>query len=294
MSEPDPVELLLNTIQSLEAEAEPLREQRDLMNEKAKEWAAKRDQLNAEYRRIMEEGRLLRQQRDEMNSAVRDHKSRIEQLKAQLLERRVEHRALTEKIFQLRRSVSQTENETKKRIESLEWRIQTNSLKQREEESLIHQIRSLEAELMVHKEIRKIEEKVVEVQLQVEALKSQIEECRKMVAEHASESQEYHTRMVKALDKGRTIKMAADGAHQQFVQYRKEVDQNHLKFFEVMARLKKAEMELEELNKEALKRRIDAALETEKEVSEAAYKKLMEGKKLTFEEFKILVEKGRV
>ena len=53
--------------------------------------------------------------------------------------------------------------QVEREIENIDWKIQTTSLSVKEEQDLVNQVRQLEAHLSVHKQIKKVKEKLFEL-----------------------------------------------------------------------------------------------------------------------------------
>jgi len=58
------------------ADAERHKKQRDELNDKTKEWAERRDELNSQVRKFIDEANQKRESRDKLNSEVREAKRR--------------------------------------------------------------------------------------------------------------------------------------------------------------------------------------------------------------------------
>jgi len=80
-------------------------------------------------------------------------------------------------------------------------------------------------------------------------------------------------------------KMFSDQAHQRFLELRKKTEENRLKHSEIITKIKQIE-------KQRYKKQQNRIERTREELRKTAKNKLKEKKKLTFEEFKLLMEKG--
>lgn len=286
--------VLLRRIRELEAEAALFKEQRDLLNEEARGWAERRDRLNSERREAWKRAMGLKEQRDGFNRMVQEVKESLRRLRDKTAEGRGEYGSLRMKAVSLRQKVLCGEEETKRRIESLDWKIQTTPLNPMEEGAIISQIKSLEQELVIHREIRKTEEEIDEAERQIHLLKAQADADRERMADYVTKGQECHARMIDEFKRADAFKEAADEAHQRYLVCMNEADQNHARYRGVMGRVREAEEEVIKLSEESRERLIQQAAEAQERASEAAYKKLKEGKRLTFGELKLLIEKGLV
>ena len=116
---------------------------------------------------------------------------------------------------------SQSMHNILKKIENLDWKIQTTSLTVQEEESLIDEVRNLEIRLSFYKQITKLEDKLLELQTGENVLETEAQTCHEKLSELAEQSQTFHEKMLKTLSKVRGLKVEADNAHQKYLQIKR-------------------------------------------------------------------------
>lgn len=285
------VDGLLKRIEELESQAISFKEHRNNSNEEAKKWAERRDLLNSEYKKVRVEVDRFRAQRDQMNEAVKALNNDRTDVKTQLDVKWEEYKNLREKLENLLNRTSGSQRETERQIKALDWRIQTNPLDKVEENQIINQIRILEGESLVHKEASIVKEKIIERSTEIGVLKLRRDDVLKQVSEYATRSQEYHSLMLEKIKEAERIKNEADMAHQELVKCREEADSNHMKYSELVKEINELNLKIREFDETTRKKRINEVIDAH---VETGYKKLKERKKLTFEEFKALMEKGRI
>ena len=174
-------------------------------------------------------------------------------------------------------------------IEKLDWEIQTNSLPVKEEQELINQIRELETQLVVQKRIKKVKDKLFELRTEQNGFGTEAKTIHEKITELAEQSQKYHLQMIGVLEKTRDLQAEANEAHQKYVETRQQAQQKHEKCVELMETIKAIEQELKET---ADKKQGERKGELQKDLEERALSKLKSGKKLLWEEFQFLAEKG--
>ncbi|MDQ1280403.1 MAG: hypothetical protein QG670_1666 [Thermoproteota archaeon] len=291
MSGKNVVDGLLKRIEELESQAITFKEHRNNSNDEAKKWAERRDLLNSEYKKVRAEVDHFRAQRDQMNQAVKALKNNRIDVKTQLESKWEEYKNLREKHENLLNRTSGNQRETERQIKALDWRIQTNPLNRVEENQIINQIKILESESLVHKKASVVKEKIIERSAEIGALRLRRDDVLQQVSEYATRSQEYHNLMLEKIKEAERIKNEADKAHQEFVKCRGEADNNHTKYSELLKEINELNLKIRELEETTRKKRINDVLDAH---ADTGYKKLKERKKLTFEEFKALMEKGRI
>jgi uncharacterized coiled-coil DUF342 family protein len=183
---------------------------------------------------------------------------------------------------QLRGSVA----ELYKQINSLEWYIQTNPLAPKTERSIIAKISALEVNLAKHKGLRNVKDKLLQLRVEVGALRIQ--------------AQSTHEELIKIAEESEKIHNAMQELAKTMIGKRKEADRAHAEFLE------KSEARREAVNKlranlehmDQLRSKIGEAKESPRlkgeklksKYKEAANEKLRTGGKLSFEEFQALME----
>jgi len=269
-----------------------LKAERDDLNKKAQTWAERRNRIHEEIRKIRLLIRDLKQRRDSLNKEVKHLKA----LRKVELERRDE---ILEEIRELRkernriaagkppRSQSYLENQIKR----IEWKIQTEPLPLDAERKLIDQIKILEAQLEVYRRIGSINNKIAELRKEADKLKAEALNYRSRILEISAESQEFHLKMLKRIEEAKELKAKADEMHQRYAENKEKVKAINLEIKKTLGEIRSIrELLKSEEEKERRRRESDLQRQTE----EKALEKLKRGEKLTFDEFKILLEKGKI
>jgi len=269
-----------------------LKAERDDLNKKAQTWAERRNRIHEEIRKIRLLIRDLKQRRDSLNKEVK-HLKAIRKVE---LERRDE---ILREIRELRkernriaagkppRSQSYLENQIKR----IEWKIQTEPLPLDAERKLIDQIKILEAQLEVYRRIGSINNKIAELRKEADKLKAEALNYRSRILEISAESQEFHAKMLKRIEEAKELKAKADEMHQRYAENKEKVKAINLEIKKTLGEIRSIrELLKSEEEKERRRRESDLQRQTE----EKALEKLKRGEKLTFDEFKILLEKGKI
>jgi uncharacterized coiled-coil DUF342 family protein len=174
-----------------------------------------------------------------------------------------------------------------KKIEELDWQIQTNSLTPTQERELIGRIKALEEQMLACKENEVIEDKHLLLRASFSAIRIAANNLHEQVVELAKHSQELHEKMLEKIKEAEALKPEADEAHQKFSNLRSQADEAHKCYSEAVANAKAIRQEQE--NEE--KSRIESAMTMG---AEEAIRKFKEKRKITLDEFKILRSKGLI
>lgn len=282
---------LLKRLKELDLQAESLKGRRDMLNAEAKKWADRRDALNDKNKEARNELRTHRSKRDEANETVKRLKEHQSEIIAQMNVKREEYNVLGEKINKLLGRTSQSASAVKRQIDSLDWKIQTNPLSPTEENEIIDQIRLLEKEKLFHKEAATLKERLTELKVELGVLRIQSNEIHSQITELADRSREHHNKMLEKMGEAKPSIDEANDAHRKYLECERAADEVHRKYLETIEQIKIAEVKIKEIENIEYNKRLNKEAET---VSEAAYKKLKDGKNLTLDEFKLLKQKGLI
>ncbi|UCD72511.1 MAG: hypothetical protein JSW01_03380 [Candidatus Bathyarchaeota archaeon] len=155
-------------------------------------------------------------------------------------------------------------------------------------------MKGLEMELAVHEEIRKLKKAASNNITEIKRLQSTIDKYHKELSEFAKNSQECHEKMTSSLSKADQLSKEAKDAHQNFVKIKKEADGFHKSYSTLIAQIREIERQIQEIDENVHREQIMKALKSREKVSQKAQQKLETGEKLTFDEFKILIERGEI
>jgi len=282
------LENIQERIDELNRERSALKEKLDKLNSEARKWAEKRNAIHERIKKLRIEDIELKGKRDTLNEKVRELKGLRDTARNARKEKRVEILGLREELrANAKNKPPRSMHEIEKEIESLEWKIQTTPLAFKEEKALIDQIKPLEAQLLVYKQMQKLKDNIIKLSQESEALETEAKLHHEKLSELAEQSQAFHEMRIKALNQIRTIKVEADVAHQKYV-WTKEQDLRQ-KYVELSRQIEALEHKLRQAEEE---KRAERQTELLKELEDRAKEKLKRGEKLTLEEFKILAEKG--
>jgi len=280
----------LNILRELEGEITSLRSKYRASGEEAVTWAQKRDALNTRSRKLWEEVRDLKCQRDELNEKIRKLKEERTKLNTEVVPKRQELEALRKKMDDL---PLQTGNMRfiAKRIEELDWQIQTNSLTPTQEKELIGRIKVLEEQMLACKENEVIKDKHLLLRASFSAIRIAANSLHEKIVELAKHSQELHEKMLEKIKEAETLKPEADEAHQKFSNLRNQADEAHKSYSEAVANAKAIRLQIRQEQEKEERNRIESAMTGG---TEEAIRKFKEKRKITLDEFKILKSKGLI
>jgi phosphoserine phosphatase len=249
-------------------------DEREAFNKEAKEQRKIRDELNNSLKENLQKAIEYRDARNEINKDVEANKKK--------------RNDVNEKIKNLewssgKRDKVKLENEIKK-IDKI---IETRVLDIKKENQLVKNANDLRKQLTEVKEDDKVKDEAQE-------LKKESELYHANVVEHSAKAQEAHENMLKYFRKTDEIRTAADEAHKNFIQARKNASAKHEDFKMVLSEIHVINKKLGRNNKPRRQKSNNKGSspnkrnKEEKEKAEVIFDKFKHGKKLSTEELLLL------
>lgn len=260
------------------------------LNAEAREWAEKRNKLNEQFKNLRAETLELRSERDKLNEKVKELKQQRNKMKTEIREKIGEIKKLSQEIKALTKKKPSINSQTlQKKVESIEWTIQTTPLDLEEEKELVEQVKQLEIRLNIRRKLGQLNQKMLELHAELKAIETKNRHYHEKLTETAQKSQGIHERMLEKIAEAEELKMEADNLHQLFLRTKERTKPFQGKIIEILDRIKRLKEEIRE-EEEKEKKRIEEVLR--EKLEKRAREKLKRGEKLTWEEFQILAEKG--
>ena len=282
----NPIDSLYRELDDLRAKNTAKKAEIAALRKQIDDSANKRDDLNAEVKALSEEVKKLKAKRDASNARVKELKTKRNELRDQAAEKREALSKVLQQTQQMSEQLKGSVAELYKQINSLEWYIQTNPLAPKTERSIIARISALEFDLAKHKGLRSVKDKLLQLRVEVGALRLQAQATHEELTRIAEESEKIHNAMQELVKSMFSKRKEADAAHAEFIersQIRREAVNELRANLERMIQLRSKIGEAKE----------SPRLKGEKvkaQYKEAANEKVRSGGKLSFEEFQAFME----
>lgn len=264
-------EKLLNEKQTYEKMLTKVAEERDKLNQEAKNFRTLRDDLNSSLKENLNNAIEFRDKRNKFNEEVEKNKKLREKANKEL--KSMEWASGKKDRIKI-------ENEIKK----IEKTIETKVLDIRKENELVKKSTDLRKKLKEIQEDEEVREEALE-------LRKTSESYHAKVVEFSDEAQIAHDKMLEYFKKTDEIRSKADDAHKKFVECKEKASAKHDKFRAILDEIHKINKKIGKVksekrhieNKASKKRNLQ-----EKEKAEEIYQKFKKGKKLSTDELLLL------
>ncbi len=281
-----PVDSLYQKLDTLKDQNAASKAKLNLLRRQIDETVRKRDALNAEVKKTSEEIRKLKTKRDSLNAKVRELKEKRDALRAVASQKREALSKLLEQARHISEQLQGSMSELSRHIKALEWFIQTNPLAPKTERNLVAKIAALEVNLAKHKGLRNVKDKLLQLRVEVGALRLQAQATHEELTKVAAESEKIHAAMQALVKVLAEKKKEADAKHSEYLEQNQE-------WRTIVARLKENMERIDQTRNQIGQAKTLPKLKAEKlksKYKEAANEKLRTGRKLSFEEFQALME----
>ena len=271
------------------ADAERHKRLRDELNDKTKEWAEKRDQLNAQVRKLIEDANGRRENRDKLNSDVRETKAKRDEWNKKFNE-------LSEAAMALRREKMPKSGlsirKFKAELHALEKKHMTSVLSADKEKALMKEMSMLDAKI---KEMEREIEQFTEVRTaekDAHDAKDKAEDFHRKVSELAEKAQTEHDAMLKLYEEADGLRKQADDAQEKFIETKLTADEEHHEHIEHIRQVHDFDKIIAGIRDKTRKSRKDKDDTSAKKEADEIYEKFRSGEKLSTEDIMILQKSG--
>ena len=190
-----PVENLYRELETLKEKNAAKKANIHLLRERIQEIVKKRDMLNADVKRTSEEIREVKGKRDSLNAKVKELKDKRDARRGVASQKREALSKLLEQARRISEQLQGSMSELSRQIKALEWFIQTNPLSTKAERNLVAKISALEVSLVKHKGLRNVKDKLLQLRIEVGALRLQAQATHEELTKVAEESEKIHAAM---------------------------------------------------------------------------------------------------
>jgi uncharacterized coiled-coil DUF342 family protein len=276
-------------ITELDRELAPLKEQRDKVIAEAQQWMEKRDKIREQIKELRSEIYSLKQKRDETNQKVKDLKLVRDHLVSERKEKLAKVVELKRKTASFKQLPAKAAQNIHNEIQNLEWKIQTTSMTLSQEKRVIEQIAELEKQRAGYKQAESVWNEIKTLQHQLRNMRTEEKETHRKIAHLAEQSGQLHQTLNEKGENIPKLKTDADEAHKKYLGAKKQAQKAQERCMPIMAQVRALVLRIKtEEEKKKTKRQTELMQELEKK----ALEKMKRGEKLTWDEFKILAEKG--
>src|SRR4030042_1431277 len=271
------------------SDAERHKRLRDELNEKTKEWAERRDELNSQVRKFIDEANGRRENRDKLNAEVREAKTSRDEWNRKFND-------LSDKAQALRREKMPKSGlsirKFKAELRALEKKHMTSVLTPDKEKALMKEMSQLDAKIKGReKEMEQFSE-VKTAEKDAREAKDSAEGFHRKVSELAEKAQQEPEAMLKPYEEAAKLRKEADGAQEKFIETKLAADEQHREHIEHIRQVHDFDKIIAGIRDKGRKTRKETDETSAKKEAEEIYDKFRAGEKLSTEDIMVLQKSG--
>jgi uncharacterized coiled-coil DUF342 family protein len=284
-------EAMFREINALRESNVRLVEQRESLNQKARELLEQRNKLNEEFKRLIAEVKTLKARRDELNQKVKELKGSRNVARDAAAAEREKLEKLRNRSVELSERMNGNPRRAVEEFNRLEWKMQTSTLTPKAEKEMIKRLKELEAQVLVAKRAEALRYEIVGTKATIGGKTLQAQSLHEQMTKVVEESEVIHKKLVEVAASASAAKAEADKAHAGFVEALKGADNAHKDYVMNLVKIRELRQQVAQSGPMAKLRK---AQEVRERLEKSGAEKLGQGKRLSLEEFKALMEKGAI
>lgn len=271
------------------SEAERRKRLRDELNDKTRQWADKRDSLNSQVRKLIDEANVRREDRDRLNAEVRDAKAKRDEWNRKFNE-------CSDVVQSLRREKMPQDGVPIRRIRAelraLEKRHMTSVLSTDKEKSLVEQMSALSSKLQaMEKELEQFSE-VRAAEKDSREAKDNAEKYHMQVAELAEKAQSEHDAMLRLYEEADALRKEADQAQEKFIETKLAADEEHREHIEHIRQVHDFDKLIAGIRDKSRRAKREKDEDVVKKEAEEIFDRFKSGEKLSTDDIMVLQKSG--
>jgi len=288
----------MNQNESLKAQVKDLEIQQTTLSEvmvqitlDCEHWVAKRNQLNQQCKTLRQEIHSYKTLRNQINDQIKQLKTLRTQYKEQLYTIQQQYQTQEQILATQQQKVTSSPSEVQQEIQRLEWNIQTSPYSASQERAIINRITALEQEARFHHTITCHIERQKQQKQMITQLTTQITEIHAKIQHLAQNSQNNHNLMLTKINQLKQTQEAADHAHQTVLTHRTNLQKHHAQSTALDDEIHLLIQKIDQNRHDDVNTSLHTHLTSK---GSEAKKKIKAQKKISFNEFKVLKEKGYI
>ncbi len=254
-------------------------------------WTSKRDHLNQQCQTLRNKVHNYKTRRNQFNDQIKGLKTRRETYKDRLHAIQQEYLIQEQILTTQQRKVTSNPSKVQQEIQRLEWSIQTSPYSAPQEQQIISRITALEHEAQFHGTITCLMESQKQRKQTMTQLTTQIKEIFSTIQQLAQESQSNHNLMLTKVKLLEQTQEAADHAHYNVLTQRTLLQKHQTQYSTLDHELQLLIQTINQNKNEDMQTSLHSRLSSK---GSDAKKKIKAQKKISFNDFKVLKEKGYI
>ena len=283
-------------VRELENQVRIWRRKREDLNSQVIEKTKLRNQKNEEVKSLISQANEDKALRDEFNEKIADLKNQKQIIEIQLKEYEKIYEEAESKLepVELPKNMNSQLKKNQKEIKNLEWKLQTQTFSLEEERILVDRIADLDQKIEGLGEFKSLSQDKIKSYHALRKLRNQMYKTIREMNGFVKESRIHHKKMVEAFSKANTVRKEADTIHADIQKIKTQADLIHSEFVEKIKLKRALSNKIKKFSQKLQAEQKSRETKAIKEKSTNVLQKTKDGKKISFEDFKSLIDLGLI
>jgi uncharacterized coiled-coil DUF342 family protein len=284
-------EILNAQVKNLQTQQNAILEAKKHITLDSEHWTAKRDQLNQQCTTLRKDIHNYKTLRNQFNDQIKQLKTLRTKYKEQLHAIHQQYQTQKQILTTQQQKVTSSPSEVQQEIQRLEWSIQTLPYSAPQERAIINRLSVLEHEARFHHAIACQVESQKQRKHNMTQLTAQIKEIYAKIQQLAKNSQINHNLMLIKVNQLKQTQEAADHAHHKVLTQRMNLQKHQAQYTALDHKIHILIQQIHQNRNKDISTSLHTQLTTK---GSEAKKKIKAQKRISFNEFKVLKEKGYI
>lgn len=278
-------------IENLKSEAFKEKDERDKLNATVKQLGEERGELLQKFHEIITKGKEEKEKRDALRGQLSGQKVTLDALYKELEEKKSKVSQLLQRTENIREG-GRARAGLEAKLRDLEWRYQTSILTPDQEKASVKEIDILTRKLSVWRKADQERDKLIEKNAEVEDVRKRIGSLRGEMNSLRSVINGHHTAMSAFFNEATEVRKKIDEISLKIEDVKVVATQRHNQYLQLLSQTRPYADTIQQQIRADREERTKKMVEKQKVLTQEALSKYNNGKKLSLEEFQLLVENG--
>ncbi len=283
-------------IHDLENQVRVWRKKREELNSQVIDKTKLRNQKNEEVKNIITLANEDKKLRDDLNERISELKNQKHIIDIQLKENEKSYEAAESKLepVEMPKNMNSQLKKYQREIKDLEWKLQTQTFLLVDERVIVDRISNLDEKINGLSEFKNLSKEKIKSYHTVRKLKNQMYKTIREMNGLVKESRLHHKKMVESFSKANTVRKEADSIHAEIQKIKTQADLIHSEFIEKIKLKRTLSNKIKKYSQKIQAEQKSKETEARKEKTSNVLQKTKDGKKISFDDFKSLIDLGLI
>ncbi len=278
-------------IENLKSEAFREKDERDKQNATVKQFAEERSELLQKFHEIITKGKEEKEKRDALRGQLSGQKVTLDALYKELEDKKSKVSQLLQTTESIRGG-GRARAGLEAKLRELEWRYQTSILTPDQEKASVKEIDGLTRKLSVWRKADQERDKLIEKNAEVEEARRRIGSLREEMNALRSVINTHHNSMSAFFNDATELRRKIDEISLKIEEVKVVATKHHNQYLLLLSQTRPYADTIQQQIRADREERTKKMVEKQKVLTQEALSKYNNGKKLSLEEFQLLVENG--